>query len=152
MSDAVSGLIGVVVGAIITGAKDELVRWRTRRNHGEYLAIRVVSILDRYVEGCIEVVNDDGLAFGQRGPDGCLSPQASLPDFEVQSLDVDWKCISAKLMYGILSFPTLIYSANQHISAANDYAAGPPDYEEFFEERQYQYAVLGLKAAKLAVR
>ena len=28
--------------------------------------------------------------------------------------------------------------------------AGPPDYEEFFEERQVQFAELGLAAAELA--
>ncbi len=26
----------------------------------------------------------------------------------------------------------------------------PPDYEEYFEERQYQFACLGLKAAQIA--
>ena len=53
-------------------------------------------------------------------------------------------------MYEILSFPNQIDAANHRIDGAFEYDAGPPDYEEGFEERQYQYAVLGLKAAYLA--
>lgn len=150
MNEAVIGLIGVIVGAIITGTKELWMAWRSCQKDGKYLAIRVVSIFDRYVEGCTEVVSDDGLYQGQRDADGCRHLQASLPEFEIQSLDVDWKAIPANLMYEILSFPNLINTANHRIDGAFEYAAGPPDYEEGFEERQYQYAVLGLKAASLA--
>ncbi len=152
MSDAVIGLIGVIIGALLISAKDFLASFMSRRKNGAYLAIRVISILDRYVEGCANVVSDDGLYHGETNSDGYRQIQSSVPEFEVQSLDVDWKSISANIMYEILSFPNQIDAANHRIQSVFEYAATPPDYDDGIEERQYQYAVLGLKASNIADR
>jgi len=53
-------------------------------------------------------------------------------------------------MYEILSFPSDIEAADGVIRHTWDHAALPPDYEEGFEERAFQYAQLGLKAYELA--
>jgi hypothetical protein len=150
MIEAVIGFVGVVIGAIIAGAKDLWADWRFRRKNAQYLAIRIVSILDRYIEGCTEVVSDDGLYHGQPNADGCRQIQVSTPKFDIQSIDVDWKAIPVNLMYDILSFPNFVDAANHRIGDAFEYAADSPDYEEGFEERQYQYAILGLKSSSLA--
>ena len=149
MIEALIGLLGVVVGALMTAAKDIWVDRRSRRKDAEYLAIRVVSMLDRFIEGCAEVAGDDGLSDEQLDEDGERQIQVSEPKFEVQSLDVEWKSISARLMYDILSFPELITAANHRVSGAFEHDC-PPDYEEGFEERQFQYTALGLKASKLS--
>lgn len=54
-------------------------------------------------------------------------------------------------MYRIRELPVLMNEALRNISAAaeHDWA---PDYTESFQERQYQYARLGLKALTLARR
>ena len=44
---------------------------------------------------------------------------------------------------------TIIEEANESIYAVDTYVLGPPDYDETFEERQYQYSKLGIKAATL---
>lgn len=151
MTEALIGLVGVIVGALMTAAKDIWVERRSRRKNAEYLAIRVVSMLDRFVEGCTGVAGDDGLSYGQPNEEGEREIQVSAPDFEVQSLDVDWKSIPAELMYEILSFPDLVSAATHRVSGAFEFA-DPPDYEEGFEERQYQYALLGLKASQIAIK
>lgn len=149
MTEALIGLVGVIVGALMTAAKDIWVEWRSRRKNAEYLAIRVVSMLDRFVEGCAGVAGDDGLCCGQPNEAGVCEIQVPAPKFEIQSLDVDWRSIPANLMYEILSFPDLVYGAANRVSGVFEFA-GPPDYEEGFEERQYQYSSLGLKASQLS--
>ncbi|MCH2683678.1 hypothetical protein [Leclercia adecarboxylata] len=46
-------------------------------------------------------------------------------------------------MYRIRELPVMQGEASRAINAAEAY---PPDYDEFFEMRQYQYTRLGLKA------
>lgn len=149
MTEALIGLLGVIVGALMTAGKDIWVERRSRQKNAEYLAIRVVSLLDRFIEGCTGVAGDDGLSYGQPNEDGEREIQVSTPEFQVQSLDVDWKSIPAQLMYEILSFPDLVSAATHRVNGAFEFA-DPPDYEEGFEERQYQYAALGLKAAQIS--
>ena len=150
MSEAVIGLIGVVVGALITGASEFWKERRARKKNAEYLAIRIVSLLDRYVEGCTEVAGDDALCQGQPDKDGCRRVQVEVPELHFQSIDVDWRSIPATLMYQILSFPNKIDAANHRIHGEFEYASSPPDYEEGFQERRYQYALLGLAASGMA--
>src|SRR5438105_541965 len=49
-------------------------------------------------------------------------------------------------LYRLLSMPNEAEAADRKIGFAWQYAAGPPDFEEYFEERQDQYAKLGLAA------
>lgn len=150
MLEALIGLLGVVVGASITAAREHWASKASVQKNAEYLAIRVVSVLDGFAEKCADVVGDDGLSCGQRGQDGCRSVQVSTPDSSVESLDVDWKSIPSNLMYEILTLPNRVSAANKNIAGVWEFAADPPDYSEFFEERQIQYGELGLKAASLS--
>ncbi|MGI8568578.1 MAG: hypothetical protein ACR2KT_05665 [Methylocella sp.] len=142
---AASGLLGVIVGSGIPWLKETL----SERKHARYLAIRVVCILDKFVEGCVDVVNDDGLREGQRDADGFLDPQVNLPDSPSFPTDVDWRSIKHDVMYRVLSLPRDVEIAKRSISHSSEFS-DPPDFKEFFEDRQYQYACLGLTAAKLA--
>lgn len=150
MVEAVIGFCGVVLGVFLTGAKDWLSDFRVRSRDARYLAIRVVCALDQYVDGCVGVVGDDGLYHGQRDQDGCRDIQVSLPDAPSFPKDIDWKSIPQGLMYQTLRFPNEIEAANRQIGGVWDMLAFPPDYEEGFEERQFQYASLGLSASNLA--
>lgn len=144
------GLIGVVVGAFMVTLKDLVSGWFKRRSNAKYLATRAINLLDRFIDGCVDVVGDDGSVMG--GPaneDGSYSPQADYPGFPIDNLDGDWKSISQDLMYELLSFSNRIESAQRMIRGKNEHASFP-DYEELFEERQFQYAKLGLKAYELA--
>lgn len=113
MLEALIGLLGVIVGASITVAREYWVAKTSRRKDAEYLAIRVITLLDGFAEKCADVVGDDGLIHGQTGPDGRRSPQASTPDCTVESLDVNWKSIPSNIMYEILSLPNQVSMADQ---------------------------------------
>ena len=71
-------------------------------------------------------------------------PTLSFPE------DVDWKSIKPKLMYRILSLPNQLDMAQKIVAFQATMIAGPPDYEEYFEERAIQYGQLGLDALALA--
>ena len=150
METAIFGLIGVVVGAFLTIIKEWWFKNREQKKNGEYLAILITSMLERYVAGCAEVVSDDGLYHGQPNSNGDRETHTTPPSFEPLSVQVEWKSLPANLMNDVLSFPLEIESAKAKIDGASEYVATPPDYEEFFEERQYQYALLGIRASKLS--
>lgn len=152
MESAVFGLIGVLVGSFLAIAKEWYFHSRKDRKDAEYLSIQVSCALERYVARCADVVADDGLCCGQPDEDGYSRIQVSPPTFEPESLKVEWKSLPASLMYEILDFPYKAEIASQKVDGAFEYAATPPDFDEGFEERQIQYANLGIAASELAAK
>ena len=65
MVEAIFGLIGVIIGSFLTIAKDSVVAWKQRNEDGSYSAIRIIGILQEYVDHCVDVVQDDGTSHGQ---------------------------------------------------------------------------------------
>lgn len=150
MDNAIFGLIGVIVGALLTWAREWLrSRW-DRKRQARYLAVRVVCIFDEFHETCVEIAHDDGTCMGQRNAEGYLEPQIPLPDSIPFPDEVDWTTIDHSLMYKILSLPSRIKTENAAISFVGNAISSPPDFDEYFEERQYRYAVLGMEVFDLA--
>lgn len=154
MSNALFGLLGVIVGAFIPWVKEALVRKRTRMEHATYLAVRVICILDEYVDRCVAIVGDDGSVMGQashRDENGqeYFHPVERLPDAPDFPADLDWRSIDSDLMYRILTFPNSVRIENSYIQWVGDEEAWPPYYEEVFEARHKGYAKLGLEAIEI---
>lgn len=155
MISAIFGIIGVVVGSFLSTLKDAYFSSRVRRKQAEYAAIRIVCLLDEYVDRCLDVVRDDGTSEGrpagrtEQGEDYC-DAQVRLPDPPAYPDDIDWKSLRTSLMYRALSLPSRAHDRNRFIAASSDHAF-PPDFSEYFEARQEGYARLGLEAHKLAV-
>jgi len=149
MKSAIFGLVGVVLGALLTVAKEWWFQKSRNQKDVEYLSIQVSCALERYVAHCAKVVSDDGLCYGQPNKDGYSSIQVLPPTFEPESLKVEWKSLPANLMYEVLDFPYKAEIASQSVENAfeNDH---PPDFDVGFEERHFQYATLGIVASKLA--
>lgn len=146
MSSAIFGLLGVILGSFLTVAKEWWFDRRKNQKEVEFLSIHMVCLLEKFIDGCIDVIQDHG-EYDDRD---CLTLTVSSPMFEPQSLKVEWKALPSKLMYEIVNFPNEIEIANRQISNEFEFSAFPPDYNEGFEERQYQYALLGLKAFELS--
>lgn len=146
---AASGLTGAAIGLTGIWLREVWTARRARASSANYLAIRVVCILDQYIRNCATVVGDDGTDMGQRDQEGCLQVQVPLPDPPSFPTDIDWKSIDSILAYRLLSLPNDIRSADDLIEGANNIAL-PPDFDELFEEREKQYSALGLKVNKLA--
>ncbi|MDF9440199.1 hypothetical protein EM864_00345 [Stenotrophomonas acidaminiphila] len=150
MSTAIVGLIGVILGSILAGLKDWLVHVFKRRSDGRYAAVMTIAVLEEYLQKCVAVVADDGTCEGRpagRTDQGeeYLAPQAKKPEPPIYPADVDWRSISFKLMYKILSLPNAARETDRYIAASAEHSF-PPDYDEFFAARQEGYAHLGLQA------
>lgn len=152
MESAIFGLVGVALGAMLTVAREWWFQSRKTRKDAEYLSVLVSCELERYVAGCADVVGDDGRSEGQRDINGYCTIQVDAPQFEPLALGVDWKSLPAGLMYEILDFPYMAEVASRKVSAAFECAASPPDFDEGFEERQFQYATLGIAASQLVTK
>lgn len=153
MSAAIIGLIGVILGSVLTSFKDLVAHFFTRRGNGRYAAVRLIAVLDEYGQKCVSVVADDGTCEGR--PAGRTSqgeeyydPQVASPEPPAFPDDIDWRSISFKLMYRILSLPNTARETDRHISASAEHSS-PPDYGEFFDARQEGYAHLGLETVAL---
>lgn len=152
MESAIFGFVGVVIGGLLTVAKEWWFQHRKTRKDAEYLSIQVSCELERYVARCAEVIGDDGLCQGQPDENGYHTVQVAPPKFNPKSFNVEWRSLPADLMYEIIDFPYKAEVANQSVSVAFEYAATPPDYREGFEERRFQYATLGIAASQLATK
>lgn len=142
---AISGFAGVVVGAGLTYLKEAQIQKVKTKKERDYLAILVASELDRFVAGCAEVVSDDGV------PDqyGYYAPRVTPPKFEPHLLTVEWKALPSRLMYDVLRLPFRAEQASGYISSVGEHD-DPPDFNEYFQIRQYEYARLGVAAATFA--
>jgi hypothetical protein len=137
---AIWGFVGVIVGSILATAKDLLLDWVKHKRNRNYAAVRIVTLLDVFIDQCRDVAFDPGEPdFSQHG-EGELSPSINDPESPTFPDDIDWQTLNPQLAYRILSLPAL-YSAAKSAIGQVDY--GPPDHEEYFEERRYQFAKLG---------
>ncbi|MGY6564207.1 MAG: hypothetical protein ACXIU5_05660 [Halomonadaceae bacterium] len=152
MIAGIFGLIGVICGSLLAALKEWWLQRLNNKRDSAYLAARTSILLDKYVLACAEVVADDGLCYGQPDKDGYHSPQVEPPSLELQQLEVEWRSLPVQLMYEILDLPYKTEVAERSIQGVKEHVASPPDFEEFFEERQLQYAQLGLLAAELSTR
>lgn len=137
-----------ILGALIALGGTWFFTSRDTEKAARYLAIRVVCVLDKFMEDCLAVVKDDGLSYGSPNKYGCLEPQIKSPGAPVFPDDVDWKSIDPELMYKILSLPSNVEAGDNAIAFSWD-IAGPPDYDEYFDTRAFWYGCCGMTAYKL---
>jgi hypothetical protein len=149
---ALSGLGGVWLGGELTSRRE---RRRERHEAAKdltYLAILVTGHLQRFVDGCVAVVDDDGTSYGQpAGEGGFHEATVETPRFEPLKLEVNWKSLPPRLMDEIVSLPYHIDSLNGHVASVGEFD-DPPDFANYFWERRHGYATLGLKVSALADR
>jgi len=153
MSAGIFGLLGVILGSLLTGFKDWLTHYFKRKDNGRYAAVRLIAVLDEYAQGCVSVVSDDGTCEGrpagrtEQGEEYYV-PQATKPEPPTFPEDIDWRSISFKLMYRILSLPNNACETDRYITASAEHSF-PPDYDELFVARREGYAHLGLESVNL---
>ncbi len=153
MNAAIIGLLGVIVGSILTSFKDWVAHFFNRRGNGRYAAVRLIAVLDEYAQGCVSVVSDDGTCEGRpagRTDQGeeYFDPQVIQPGPPTFPADIDWRSINFRIMYRILSLPNNARKTDRYIAASAENSF-PPDYDELFSARQEGYAHLGLESVNL---
>lgn len=146
-----AGITGVILGNSFVAIKEWLKDSKKDGRDSAYLAILVVSHLDRFANACWHVALDDGTSEGRpAGRDGEYHKvTVSAPDFSPLEIKVEWKVLPKDLMYDILQIPDMREHIENRLSGVWDFD-DPPDYTEFFWTRQRDYAELGLHISAVA--
>lgn len=136
--------IGAALGGVnlthhFTRRREERVAAAKQSSERLFIATELVFLLEQFAEACAGVATDHGYL----NQDRITVPATDVPNLSYSAVTGDWRVLPAKLMYRIRELPVIQGEADRAIAAAEAY---PPDYDEFFEARQYQYTRLGLKA------
>jgi hypothetical protein len=140
---ALGGLIaffGQVVVALIAWFREARVTSRNLHRDAEYLAIRVVLVLEELVGNAYNAVNDP-IAYDE---EGIASETVSDPDL-VLPTDGNYKALPSQLMYRILSLPNRLNAVEEGKAAVAEHS-GPPGYDEVFQYRIEELSKVGLEA------
>jgi hypothetical protein len=114
-----------------------------KRKDAEYLAMRLVLVLDTLVGACYNAVHDPLSEDSEGVTESTVAdPTLTLP------ADGDYKALPRRLMYELLSMPNKLDGIKEGLSATADFSF-PPDYSEYYEYREEHWSKLGLKALDL---
>ncbi|MHA0917135.1 hypothetical protein ACR9H8_20640 [Kosakonia cowanii] len=147
----IGSLIGGVTGGVIGHFTNHALVWIKESLQSsperKFICAELVFLLENYARKCAEVVNDNG---EPSEPYGELQPITVLPDvIDYTVIKGNWRALKSKTMYEICSMPPLQHESIKLISFMGDMSS-PPEHREYFDERQFQFAQLGIKAAELA--
>jgi len=112
-----------------------------------FISTQLVFHLERFVQGCAEVVKDEGWEDDKGNTRTSVSAEA----FSTDDIEGDWRVLPGRTLYRIRELSVLIPEANRYISIVSE-NDNPPDWLITFKERRYQYSRLGLRAMLLAKR
>ncbi len=147
---ACAGIGGVLLGNSFLTIKEVAVSHFKRKKDAEYLAIIVVSHLNRFATGCLSVAYDDGTEEGRpAGGDGDYRPTTVPPTLDPLEIKVEWKSLPRDLMYSVLRIPDKQEQLLHRLPYLGD---DPWDYGEYFWVRQHGFAELGLEVLDVAKR
>jgi len=138
---AVASFVAVLVGSAFVPTVRE---YFSRQKAARYLAIRVVCILDKYIDDCASVCQDYGEPDHEHGRN---TPRVVSPPTPSYPTDLDWHSIHHKLMYDLLSLPNAADKAKSMVDSCFEH-----DEDSVFETRSFEYATLGLKTFELTQR
>jgi hypothetical protein len=145
-----SGLLGVVVGAVVAYVKERRLANRLEEGDRQYLAARVSGLLDDFVDQCLAIVGDQGMLTHTDHGEPEREPTVVAPSFDPLALSLDWRVIEVVLLDRLLALPREIERANSELRLIAEYEAAPPDYEEWYSGRRKRFARLGREAYKLS--
>jgi len=124
-------------------AEDELQKER------HFIATELVFMLEQFAESCADVATDDGEE--NDDPQPVKEAVAVFPVMDLKDVSGNWRVLPPRLMYRIHEIPVLLSEARMFIEHARE-TDDSGEYRDFFRERRYQSARLGLKAIILAKR
>lgn len=142
-------LVGVVVTLTVGIVRDVVAAWLKNRSERGYLSVQIIFLLDDFAVKCSDVVGDNGTYRGQYGGNGYARCQVVTPELNFSELKGDWKSLPPELVYKLHDFASSNISAKGRVNSAFEYS-DPPDFDEGFEARQDEYALLGIQSFSIA--
>lgn len=113
--------------------------------HAAYLAGVVAGPLENLSSACEAVAFDHG----REDESGYTYSTTETPTFDPEKYQVEWSVLPGSLMFSLLDLPHKIRQAHTIIDGSAEHST-PPDFPEFFEQRRYQFAKIGIESAHIA--
>jgi hypothetical protein len=111
-----------------------------KNREAKYLAVRVVCLLDVFIEECASTAINRGV--DEYGNGSHVDP----PEPPAYPGHVNWKSIDDKMMYDLLSLPARTRQASNFVDAC---ARDVDDEDVYYHIRAETYSTLGLRAYAL---
>ncbi|MCJ9720797.1 hypothetical protein MOV66_10260 [Agrobacterium sp. SHOUNA12C] len=148
-STIIPGLVVALIGGVtiwgLTWLKEVTMAKRNRHTEAEVLAFSLASELDRLVSACYEVVCDER---EEDRDTGYTEPTVDTPKLAWGD-DLKWSSFPKSLHYRIRALPNKIDAAVKSCAAEAEYGDGPPDFYDYFRERELRFSWIGLEASAL---
>lgn len=119
-------------------------KWR-RQTEAEVLAFSLATELDRLISECSDVINDPRMEDPQTG---MTEATVGIPSIAFGD-NLPWSAFPKRLHYRIRALPNKIDAAVRSCASEAEYGDGPPDYSDYFREREIRFAWIGLEASAL---
>lgn len=145
MDQATSSLLGIFLGIFLKSLYDYIMISKNNNSEATYAAIRILCVLDEFIEDCVKVSYDDG----ETDSEGIYHYRSDLPDIIDYPSDINWKSMDHNLVFEILNINNLILDSQNYLRVAIDHWIDPP-YDDLGGERKYQYSSLGLIAINIS--
>ena len=146
MSQLISGLIGVVVGALLSAFIQTVTHHHAKRQRRQHLILLVCSILDEFCSDCQDAIEEEGDEYTpSRG--GFVVPLPTGPAFPAE---VDWTTMEQDLVRRILSLRPAVRRVDERLRQNWDDWSDPPDYKEVFAFRSERCGELRQEALELS--
>ncbi|OOE87633.1 hypothetical protein [Salinivibrio sharmensis] len=142
------GIVGVIIGSLLSIIRDYINEYRSKTNNARYLAVRIVGLLDQFISQCVDVACDTG----RPDREGVMVPTTKIPTLNFDNIDGEWQSLSFNLMYEVLDFPNHLLTAKEAETFAYEHGDGAPDFDDVFNTRRYHFAILGIRADKLSMK
>ncbi|MCR8998517.1 hypothetical protein [Rahnella perminowiae] len=107
-----------------------------------FIAIELVFLLEQFAETCSNVVADRGEY--NADPQPTREPTVDYPELSFTDVTGNWQVLDTRLMYRIRELLVLQREARNAIAYAYE-CESDGECKDYFRERKYQYARLGLK-------
>ncbi|MGO8034966.1 hypothetical protein [Rhizobium leguminosarum] len=138
-------LVGSIVLFLLNWAREWVMAQWKRKTEAEVLAFSLASELDRLISECFEVVHDPQW---QDPESGIWETTVGTPTIALGD-NLPWAAFPKSLHYRIRALPMKIDAAVKSCAAEAEYGDGPPDYSDFFQERELRFSWIGLEATAL---
>ncbi|MCP2234034.1 MULTISPECIES: hypothetical protein [Erwinia] len=114
-----------------------------------YISTELIFRLEEFAQKCALVAADYGVALRE---DAELVASVSEPELMLEDIDGEWKSVPPELLYFIRELPVRLRAVGPVLDEVYDNLWDPPENGPWFDERQKQYARIGLSAIRLARR
>lgn len=145
---ALAGLGGVWLGSSAAGRREAKRDKKSESAERLYLSTLLTAELERFVDGCVSVVNDYGRPYQDNQGFIKTVTTASLPKFDPMLIQANWKVLEGETMDRVFMLPYRIHQTEAMVSGYSEESV-PPDFEEAFNARHFFYAKLGLSVIEL---